>query len=313
MTAIPDRLLTQDLLLREPTPEERLSLPDHARALEPLRVIEVRSSGKLAGYAGREHGRLWLELMPEHQRKGRGSEALSVWLEAMLQRGDTIEIDDVDHPIARDFMRKFGFDRVQDRWRSTDRTRQRLSEILSSQLRRYRQRVTMTLLELGIPSEYGIAVGLPVVAEARALDSIGRDIFDREQYMLPPAAAAFRQLQTAAADDDVDIQPVSAFRGFDYQVGLITRKLKTQPIDQILRVTAAPGFSEHHTGRAVDVTHPAAEALEESFATTDAFAWMQRHAGEYGFHLSYPEDNPHGIAYEPWHWCYRESELLAYA
>ena len=43
---------------------------------------------------------------------------------------------------------------------------------------------------------------------------------------------------------------------------------------------------------------------EESFETTPAFAWLQANAGGYGFAMSYPRDNPHGIVYEPWHWRY---------
>ena len=31
---------------------------------------------------------------------------------------------------------------------------------------------------------------------------------------------------------------------------------------------------------------------------------VQFNAGAHGFRLSYPRDNPHGIVYEPWHWCW---------
>jgi D-alanyl-D-alanine carboxypeptidase len=29
---------------------------------------------------------------------------------------------------------------------------------------------------------------------------------------------------------------------------------------------------------------------------------LQRHAATYGFRMSYPRGNAHGISYEPWHW-----------
>ncbi|MET0229666.1 MAG: D-alanyl-D-alanine carboxypeptidase family protein, partial [Rhodanobacteraceae bacterium] len=35
-----------------------------------------------------------------------------------------------------------------------------------------------------------------------------------------------------------------------------------------------------------------------------AFRWLMRHAKRFGFRLSYPRSNRHGIAYEPWHWCW---------
>ena len=44
--------------------------------------------------------------------------------------------------------------------------------------------------------------------------------------------------------------------------------------------------------------------LEEEFERSPAFRWLQRNAMQYGFTLSYPRGNRHGIAYEPWHWCW---------
>jgi D-alanyl-D-alanine carboxypeptidase len=33
------------------------------------------------------------------------------------------------------------------------------------------------------------------------------------------------------------------------------------------------------------------------------------HAPEFSFTMSYPERNSHGYEYEPWHWCFRETEV----
>jgi D-alanyl-D-alanine carboxypeptidase len=70
----------------------------------------------------------------------------------------------------------------------------------------------------------------------------------------------------------------------------------------ILQVNAAPGFSEHHSGRAIDIGAPGEPAAEPSFERTPAFNWLMQFAPAHGFRLSYPRNNPHGIAYEPWHW-----------
>jgi len=80
-------------------------------------------------------------------------------------------------------------------------------------------------------------------------------------------------------------------------------------MDEILRVSAAPGYSEHHSGRCVDFTAPGFPALEEEFERSAAFRWLQRNAMKYGFNLSYPRRNIHGIAYEPWHWCWHARAL----
>jgi len=71
----------------------------------------------------------------------------------------------------------------------------------------------------------------------------------------------------------------------------------------ILKVSAYPGYSEHHTGRAVDIGSPDCAHLTEAFEATREFSWLAEHAAGFGFVLSYPRDNPHGIAFEPWHWC----------
>ena len=78
-----------------------------------------------------------------------------------------------------------------------------------------------------------------------------------------------------------------------------------QRIEDILKVNAAPGYSEHHTGRAVDIATPGSRPLTGEFETTNAFGWLESRAVEFGFSLTYRRDNPWGMAYEPWHWCFR--------
>lgn len=159
---------------------------------------------------------------------------------------------------------------------------------------------------LGVPANYGEARGLNIVREPLALASIGEDVHGRMQWLAPRAARAFERMRTAAIADAIELQLVSAFRSAGYQLGILSRKLeRSQSIDEILRVSAAPGYSEHHSGRAVDLTAPGYPALEETFEESPAFAWLCRQASQFGFALSYPRGNPHRIAYEPWHWCWQ--------
>lgn len=146
--------------------------------------------------------------------------------------------------------------------------------------------------------------------EPAFLDFIGTDIHAREQWLAPPAARAFVRMRDQAAQDCIPLQLVSAFRSAQYQLGILERKLaRGQAIDDILRVSAAPGYSEHHSGRAIDLTTPGFTALEEAFEQSDAFAWLVVHAARYGFALSYPRGNPHRIDYEPWHWCWHRRSV----
>ena len=170
---------------------------------------------------------------------------------------------------------------------------------------RFARRVRALLDDFGISRDYGARHQLLLQPEARSLATIGQDIYGREQKMTPRAARGWRRMADAAARDGLEIQAVSAFRTVEYQAGLIRKKLaRGLAIEEILRVSAAPGFSEHHSGRAIDVTTPGCEVLEEPFEETSAFEWLEANADRFGFRLSYPRGNPHGVAYEPWHWCW---------
>lgn len=153
---------------------------------------------------------------------------------------------------------------------------------------------------------YTQRTGLSLVAEPDRLDFAGFDRFRRPLWLRPGAARAWLHMQAEALRDDVVLESISGYRSHDYQLGIFERKLaRGQTVEEILTVNAAPGFSEHHGGRALDIGTPDEPPAEESFEKTRAFAWLQDNAQGHGFVLSYPRENPHGIVYEPWHWCWR--------
>jgi D-alanyl-D-alanine carboxypeptidase len=160
-------------------------------------------------------------------------------------------------------------------------------------------------LSLGIPADYARTRKLPRQREATRLVRIGRNPDGRMLRLAPSAAAAWRAMRDAAARDGIELIAISAFRSVQRQTRLIRKKLRAgRRIEDILRYMAAPGFSEHHTGRALDIGSPEHIELDEEFARTAAFRWLKTHADEFGFRLSYPRKNPFGIGYEPWHWCW---------
>lgn len=164
---------------------------------------------------------------------------------------------------------------------------------------------TVMCEELGIPDSLITARGFRFFEEASDLvmAEVGED--GREYFLIPEAAAAWKEMKYAALNDGIDLRIMSAFRSVARQVEIIQQKLDAgKSIKEILMVLAPPGYSEHHTGRAVDIAS-LDSSLEASFADTPAFQWLQQHAGSFGFSLSYPVDNPYGYVYEPWHWCYR--------
>ncbi|MCY7313144.1 MAG: D-alanyl-D-alanine carboxypeptidase family protein [Pseudoxanthomonas sp.] len=158
---------------------------------------------------------------------------------------------------------------------------------------------------LGLDEDYGEQAGLALVAEPAALAYAGFDRYRRPLWLGAAAARAWRAMQRSAAASGIVLEAISGYRSHEYQLGIFERKLaRGLTLAQILSVNAAPGYSEHHSGRALDIGTPGEPPAEESFERTAAFAWLTAHAAAFGFSMSYPRDNPHGIVYEPWHWCH---------
>lgn len=183
-----------------------------------------------------------------------------------------------------------------------------LSKRLLDEASEWEQKIAGIHRELGIPAEYGVRHRLRLVPEAKERVSIGLDIFNRDAELSPQAAEAWQAMKTTAQYQGVDIQVVSGFRSVQYQADLIRKKLSSdQPMERILRASAAPGYSEHHSGNALDLTTPGITPLWQEFAMSRAYEWLQSQARFYGFRESFPKHNRHGIEWEPWHWCYRSA------
>lgn len=156
---------------------------------------------------------------------------------------------------------------------------------------------------LGVDATYGRTRQLALVPEPAWLAFAGWDRYRRALWLTPAAARAWQRMQAAAAQEGVALDAISGYRSHAYQLGIFQRKLaRDMSLDEILAVNAAPGYSEHHSGRALDIGTPGQAPAEEDFESTPAFDWLCRRAARFGFALSYPRNNPHGIVYEPWHW-----------
>jgi len=164
----------------------------------------------------------------------------------------------------------------------------------------------MHLVRLGLDAaDYAERTGLVPQPEPARLELAGFDRYHRPLWLVADAAAAWALMRTAARVDGIALDAISGYRSHDWQMGVFRRKLELGlTVREILAVNAAPGFSEHHSGAALDIGTPGWPPVEESFEHTPAFIWLCAHAGRFGFSLSYPRGNPHGIVYEPWHWRY---------
>lgn len=125
------------------------------------------------------------------------------------------------------------------------------------------------------------------------------------------AAPWLKKMIAAAKKDGVTLTVGSAFRDIAYQQGIIDRKKKAgQSTMQIYTQSAPPGYSEHHTGMAIDFS-----PINQSFARTPGYRWLRKHASEYGFYQTYTDEggvtiggkkmSRTGTSIEPWHWCFK--------
>ena len=120
------------------------------------------------------------------------------------------------------------------------------------------------------------------------------------------AAEKFLEMQAAARAVGVALVPISGFRSIEDQshVFFDVKAERGQTPATRAEVSAPPGYSEHHTGYAVDLgdgDRPDLN-LQTEFDSSKAYQWMKENAVSYNFELSFPKDNAQHVSYEPWHW-----------
>lgn len=120
------------------------------------------------------------------------------------------------------------------------------------------------------------------------------------------AADKFLQMQRDARAQGIILTPISGFRSISDQEYLFfkIKEQRKQPTSKRAEVSAPPGYSEHHTGYAIDIGDGNAPAtnLNTNFEQTPAYKWLSQNAAKYSFEVSFTPDNLQGISYEPWHW-----------
>ena len=135
--------------------------------------------------------------------------------------------------------------------------------------------------------------------------------YDVKVFLSREAADAFRKMQSAAESDGIYLQAVSGYRSYEDQEELFNKQIvKRGSRLEASRLSAPAGYSEHHTGHALDIgdIKNQEELLTLSFEQSKAFRWLQKNAYAYGFELSFPKNNWMNVSYEPWHWRFVGSD-----
>lgn len=124
----------------------------------------------------------------------------------------------------------------------------------------------------------------------------------------PEVAQKVETMMVQAHSAGASLDVISGFRSLEDQQYLFfdLKAERGETAQTRAEVSAPPGYSEHHTGYAVDFIDTAQPTtdLNASFENTNAFRWLEENAAYYGFEMSFPKDNEQNVAYEPWHWRY---------
>lgn len=132
-----------------------------------------------------------------------------------------------------------------------------------------------------------------------------------DQFLIPEAADALRALHAAADAEGAGFRISTAYRSYEQQLGIFNSYVSRWGRERAENYAARPGYSEHQTGRAVDIYTTQECKLLACFADTAAAKFVAAHAHEYGFIVRYPEGKTDvtGYDYEPWHLRYVGVEL----
>lgn len=149
-----------------------------------------------------------------------------------------------------------------------------------------------------------------------------------EGYVLQQRAAKpWLDMVEAAKKDGINIGLTAAFRSSDEQKDIFLQRLVQTGINinvipsgvydgqlsQVLRTTAIPGYSRHHTGYTVDIS--CLNQPRNSFEYTVCFEWLKadnyKNAKRFGWIPSYPEGtDKQGPDPESWEYVWVGSDAL---
>jgi zinc D-Ala-D-Ala carboxypeptidase len=143
-----------------------------------------------------------------------------------------------------------------------------------------------------------------------SVGSYGTGENQRTEYLDKDAAATFTQMKSDAAASGVNLVAISGFRSIADQLKLFERQIKRQGSETAAsRLSAPAGYSEHHTGFALDIGDGARPETDVKFEfeNTKAYQWLQANGRRYGVELSFSANNIQGVSFEPWHWRFTSS------
>ena len=146
-----------------------------------------------------------------------------------------------------------------------------------------------------------------------------KNAWDEDIKVEKKAYENYKKLKKELKEEGVNIELDSVYRSVKEQQEL-WNEWSNDPekgIEYVKKYVAVPGYSEHHTGLAIDICLKKDGKLvyenDDMIADRKTFAKIHKKLSKYGFILRYLEnrDDITGYAYEPWHLRYVGSEKIA--
>jgi D-alanyl-D-alanine carboxypeptidase len=156
------------------------------------------------------------------------------------------------------------------------------------------------------PYDYDTAASPQVVVnKTRPLNPLTyKPVLDKWLPLAVPAAAGYREVKKAMATAGAGTLCLnSGYRSFATQTSTYNRDLSRYGKAVAENLAAHPGYSEHQTGLAIDVSTTALGCKITNFGGTKASNWLAANVYKYGFIIRYPQGQTAytGYQYEPWH------------
>ena len=103
-----------------------------------------------------------------------------------------------------------------------------------------------------------------------------------------------------------DMIITSAYRSLEEQSEALEEKINEFGEEEALKWAMLPGYSEHHTGYAVDMSIRTDDDVYIPYKGQNDYSWINKNCFKYGIVRRYTEDKVAitGISNEPWHYRY---------
>jgi len=129
---------------------------------------------------------------------------------------------------------------------------------------------------------------------------------EKDIFVVRDVAEAYTIMADAAEKEGIFLKVTHGYRSIESQREIIEYHTNLRGKEEAMKICAPLGFSEHHTGLAIDVSAWYDKNQEKKTYRNDAYEWMENNCYKYGFMIKNlnGKESITGTVYEPWHLRY---------